>query len=211
MTKAPLNMEAALAKARHDFANADPAALAANAQVEDEVEDDRHRLSFPYFGEWYDVSWPSAEVSSRDSGDIPAITQVILLHYLLNAKGELLSGRWVSYRELPQGETYERAFHQRAIAPLEAAFGYDLNAFLKAGQAAGGEQARLGDASLYFRVLPRVSLLVVLWRGDDEVPPGGNILYDAAAGSYLPGEDLAYVGIALTARLLGARRGGLLT
>ncbi len=76
---------------------------------------------------------------------------------------------------------------------------------------AGGERARLGDGSFYFRVLPRLPLMCVLWLGDEDVPPGANILFDAAAGAYLPGEDLAYVGIALTARLLGAKRGALLT
>jgi hypothetical protein len=53
--------------------------------------------------------------------------------------------------------------------------------------------------------------MAILWNGDDEVPGGANIVFDAAAGEYLPGEDLAYLGIALAARLLGAKHGELLT
>jgi hypothetical protein len=216
----PLSVETALAKARQELSTADPALLAGRSYAQYfPGKDGRGHFLLPYFAESYLVDFPTGEIAlaaeqelpPAQRSSIPLITQVLLLHYLLNASGADLTGNWITYRELPQGSTYERAFRQRAVAPLEVSFGYDLDGFVAAGLAAGGERARLGDASFFFRVLPRVPLMCVLWLGDDEVPPGANILYDAAAGAYLHGEDLAYLGIALTARLLGARHGALLT
>jgi len=216
----PLNLKAALIKAQRELPGKDPAVIAGRANVDYEpAKVERGRFLLPYFGEWYALEFPDGHVSLASEQDrppaqrgaVPVITQVLLLHYLLNASGGRLAGTWVSYHELPQGQTYERAFQQRAIAPLEGAFGYDREGFIAAGVAAGGERARLGDASFYFRVLPKLPLMCILWTGDEDVPPGANILFDAAAGAYLPGEDLAYLGIALTARMLGAKRGALLT
>jgi hypothetical protein len=36
----------------------------------------------------------------------------------------------------------------------------------------------------------RVPVTIVLWRGDDEFAPDGNILFDANVSDYLPTEDI---------------------
>jgi len=38
-----------------------------------------------------------------------------------------------------------------------------------------------------------VPITFVLWRGDEEIPPSGNVLFDASIPSYLPVEDIAVV------------------
>jgi len=40
-------------------------------------------------------------------------------------------------------------------------------------------------------VLPRVHLAIILHRGDEEFPPAVSVLFDGAAGHYLPTDDLA--------------------
>ena len=37
---------------------------------------------------------------------------------------------------------------------------------------------------------PRVPITLVLWRGDDEFPPDGNILFDRSISDYLTTEDV---------------------
>jgi hypothetical protein len=43
----------------------------------------------------------------------------------------------------------------------------------------------LGDLSFTIRPLPRIPITIVLWRGDQEMPPGGNLLFDSTAIHYL--------------------------
>jgi hypothetical protein len=53
-----------------------------------------------------------------------------------------------------------------------------------------GEVVGYGDAAMRFPVLPRVPITAILWRGDDELPPSGQILFDAGITGYLPLEDI---------------------
>jgi hypothetical protein len=38
---------------------------------------------------------------------------------------------------------------------------------------------------------PRVPVTLVLWKGDEEVAPAGNVLFDGNIPDYLPTEDVA--------------------
>jgi hypothetical protein len=45
----------------------------------------------------------------------------------------------------------------------------------------------------------------VLWGGDDEFPPSGNILFDSSAPQFLPTEDFAVLASLLVAELKRAK------
>jgi hypothetical protein len=40
------------------------------------------------------------------------------------------------------------------------------------------------------QAFPRVALGMVLWKGDAEFPPEGNVLFDSSVTAYLPVEDI---------------------
>lgn len=147
--------------------------------------------------------------------------RILLLHYLLRADGTPPAGEWAAFRELPDGLFYAASFADRAETPLAAAFGgltasgepqaaggsvvkSGLGAFRTAAAAAGGEPFAAADVAFAFQVLPRLRLAVMLWQGDDEFPAQGKIVFDAAAGHYLPAEDLASLGGLLARRLISA-------
>lgn len=197
------NLADAYLKARAELVAADPLVLAGRADVQYlETGPARGEFLVPYFGETHRVRFPEATVWQE--GEVPAspVVHILLLHYLLSADGTYPSGLWVTFRQLPNAFPYESAFHQRAIAPLIAAFGHNLEAFRQAGLAAGGEPARTADASFYFRVLPHLPMMVQLWAADEELPASANILFDSRAGHQLPTEDLSGVGSILSRRIL---------
>jgi hypothetical protein len=101
---------------------------------------------------------------------------------------------------------YDTAFQQRAGLRIARLFGSDQQALMDAGRRLGGEPLEFGDASLLFRALPRVWMAVVLHVEDDEFPASANVLFDAAAGRYLPTEDLAVLGGLLASNLVKAAR-----
>ena len=111
----------------------------------------------------------------------------------------------------PDGLFYAASFAQRAEAPLAQAFGAGsggLEALRVAAAAAGGLPLELADAAYAFQALPRLALAALVWAGDDEFPAQASMVFDAAAGHYLPAEDLAGLGGLLARRLIG---GGTLT
>jgi len=143
----------------------------------------------------YRVTYPDGLVKSADTAEEPDHALCLLiLHYLGVADGQRLADRWVAFRELPGGLVYERVLRQRSEPPLVSAFGQNLGRFRAAGRALGGRPIDFGDAAFMIDALPRVRMSIILHRGDEEFPSTARVLYDGAAGHYLPTEDLAILG-----------------
>jgi hypothetical protein len=68
----------------------------------------------------------------------------------------------------------------------------------------GGRPASYGDVSVTIDGFRKVPVTLVLWRGDDEFPPEGNILLDSSISHYLPAEDIIFLCQTITWRLVKA-------
>lgn len=159
-------------------------------------------------GRRYRVAMPEAKVYDEATGsEASSTTSLILLHYLANADGSPVEGEWIPFRDIPGGNVYERAFRRQSIEPLAHAFGHDPEALLKAAAALQGTSSTLGDVSCVFQALPRLPMICILWRADEEQPAEASILFDASAPHYLPTEDLAALGRALAHGLIRAKGG----
>jgi uncharacterized membrane protein len=171
------------------------------------------RVLVPFFAVPHAVTHPGGEVTAGDE-PVPTAVRILLLHYLLRADGTPLAHDWCVFRDLPDGMFYAQAFAERGEKPIAAAFGgpaepaaeEGLGRFRAAAAALGGEPLKLADAAYAFQVLPRLPVAVLLWAGDDEFPARASIVFDSAAGHYLPAEDLAGIGGLLAGRL--ARKKG---
>lgn len=162
-------------------------------------------FELPFLGSRFRVTYPGGIVEPANADYPPKHAHsLLMLHYLAHADGHVMADRWATFRELPDGLMYDRAFRARVEPPLLAAFGSRPDLFRSASRALGGSPIDFGDAGFMFSVLPRVRMAVVLHLGDDEFPPAVRVLYDAAAGHYLPTEDLAVLGGLLVGALLKA-------
>jgi len=63
-----------------------------------------------------------------------------------------------------------------------------------------------GDKGAKILALPRVPVVLALWRGDDEFPPEGNVYFDGSVSSYLSTEDIAYLAGATVYRIISMAR-----
>jgi hypothetical protein len=151
----------------------------------------------------YNVRWPEIE-ACEGGAESPCRADIasLILFYLVTADGTPKAGRWISFRELPDGLFYHQAFQGYTGRRLAQHFGNDLAAFQQAARAAGGFSLSLGDASFSFRALPRVELAAVYWLGDEDIPANATILFDAAACHYLSTDGLAHLGSQLIGRLI---------
>jgi hypothetical protein len=194
----------ALAKARADWAVADAAACGGRAGCVWGADG----VVVPLLGVPHVVGHPGGKIRVESGHEAHVAVAVLLLHYLLGADGTPPAGAWNAYRELPDGLFYAVSFARRAEEPLARVFAGSrdaLDGFRAAARALRGDALTLGDASFRFVALPCVELAVVVWAGDDEEPGEARVLFDAAAGHYLPAEDLAGLGGQLAHRLTAAR------
>jgi len=205
--------KAAVALAVAELKKLNPKRVAGRSRSEYFYKDGQEGLVVPYFGQGRRLVWPEITVTPQTGpGEIPLTEQILILHYLTNTTGELLSGKDIDFRQVPEGSFYWSAFVSRAKKPLLQTFGRDLDLYLKVATSLGGVPVELGDAAARFMAFPLVPVTHVLWRGDEEFPSDGNILFDETIPRHLPTEDIAALAGASVYRLMGAahklRQGG---
>ena len=113
--------------------------------------------------------------------------RLLILQYLIQAKELPVVGKWVTEKELKNGEMFYRGVHSLEMFknPLEEKFGRRPDDFLKAGVSIGGIKVNYGDVGLTFQVLPRIPVLCILWAVDEEFPAKVNILFDPTIEDHL--------------------------
>ena len=159
----------------------------------------------------YAIQVPDFAIRRADTGQTPtAFTQALLLSYLVTADGTPPSGRWIAYRDLPDGMFYAQAFRSYAENRLVRELGTDgpgdegLEAFRRQAARLGGEAIAIGDAGYAFQLLPRARLAAVYWLGDEDFPSRASILFEDTAPHYLSTDGLAVLGSHLVNALVDA-------
>jgi hypothetical protein len=149
-------------------------------------------LRLKYFKFEYVINCYTGEINCLDSKEqVTSTVKVLILHYLINACKKPLSGKFISFKEIPGGGSiYYQTFQKRAIVPLIKTFSKDFLKFYGACEKLEGKKEKLGHASVTLKVFPLVPVTYVIWQGDEEVADSGTILFDESITSYLPAEDI---------------------
>ncbi|UCC16440.1 MAG: DUF3786 domain-containing protein [Dehalococcoidales bacterium] len=156
-----------------------------------------------YLDEEYSIALPVMDVSKENEKDeVPFREKILLLHYLAQAKGTPPSGKYITFRELPEGPVYFRTFSKRTIQPLVEHFGKEPDRLVEIGKDFGGVTSDLGDTSIVIPAFSRVPVTIVLWKSDDEFPPEGSVIFDGNIQDYLTTEDVTVMSEIITWKLV---------
>jgi len=179
---------------REQLALADPEDIARRCGLEYSAE--TKEFVVPVFGQGFSVNFPSMKVmeETSDHHEGSPWLQALVMHYFRTADGFPIEGTWISFRDLPGGMHYEKAFQGYSGDQLAKAFGNDLQRLDRAARMAKGKPIQLGDVGYSFAALPRVPLAVCYWAGDEDFPPAAKVLFDRSASHYLPSDALATLG-----------------
>lgn len=229
------NYLSALDKAREEFGAGDPVLMSdCSGAMFNEKDKGEGVFKLTYLNQDYLVTFPRGEISFADlekddikekaksgcgrpyeggqdidySGKTILISdQVLILYYLRYASGLPPRGRWINFLELPNGSHHYSCFIEDAINPMiNKMAGYEKE-FYQGVKALGGEKIDTGDFGAVIPVFPKISMAFVIWEGDDEFPPKGNILFDSVISTYLDTASVYVLGINASMRLIN--KGGL--
>ncbi|MBM3130786.1 MAG: DUF3786 domain-containing protein [Chloroflexi bacterium] len=201
-TSPPDKMLAQVTALRAALRERDPRDLALRSGAE--FGDGILRLQF--FGEPYLVTFPDFEVRAEATNKVcSSYRAAMFLFYLQTADGAPLAGKWIAFRDLPDGMFYHRAYQGYSGDRLARAINNRVEVFVRAAQNLGGLKLDLGDAAFAFDALPRVRVAALYYAGDEDFPATANVLFDESASHYLPTEALAIVGNTLVDRLIRAQ------
>jgi len=165
----------------------DPQKIAVHSWTQ--FDEQKSVFSVKYLNETYQVSYPDGAVSFA-GGVVPVAAKIVILHYLLTVDEQALTGKIISFKEVPGGMIYLQPFEGRVLGAFKAIFGKNAALLEKAAAKVGGRKAGYGDSSVTIDVLPKLPVTYVIWEGDEEVKPNGTVLFDALVQNCLPTEDL---------------------
>ena len=159
-------------------------------------------LEIPFLGVPHRVR---ADDVTALSGEAPSVwVKVFLYIYATRAKGTPPAGRWAAFRELPNTVSKSKSFEEAAGEIAEEFSGRE-EALAQAARSLGGEPVPFGSADFAFRfqALPRVELLLLYWRGEEEFGARAAVLVDAGVLDYLDQEALVFLAEAFSRKLRG--------
>ena len=191
---------------KKELENKNPKRIASLSGADFEVDSGGNAiLTFDFLNRKVDITWPDLDLSFKASGEeVPIQQQVLLLHYLNGSKGSEIVGKWIAYQEVPDGKFYLDAFLRRAKNPMVQGFGNQPELLVKlATEVYDARPLDQGDLSVVVQAFPFVPVALIIWKGDDEFPPEGTILFDRSIPGILSAEDIAWLAGMIVYPLLG--------
>jgi hypothetical protein len=155
-------------------------------------EDSSANLIIPFIKDEIIITYPKVSLTYKNKDlELSLWYKILLLHYLIQAKGTPASGQQITFKQITGGLAYYPAFHRRSIKPVIKSYGNNLNKYIIAAERIGGVKSDFSKYSIFFQVFPKVTVIFNLWEGDDELPADGNIIFDSSITDYLTTEDIA--------------------
>ncbi len=130
----------------------------------------------------------------KDEQSAPMWLAILVVHYLNNADGGVPTGKLKHFREFKDCQFYEPAFNQSTKRVLAQHFGADTELMRQAGIKLGGKEIPTGDVGIELSYFPLLPITCILWKGDEEFPAEGSVLFDETAERFLSPEDMAVAG-----------------
>ena len=152
-----------------------------------------------YLGRNYAIGMP--DVRFHPDGLSP-VEQILVLHYLTSTGDIPARADFASYKDLPNGMFYYSAFRRNGPAAILGYYGASPERIVPAAEALDGRQSTYGDVSVELDILPRITMAIALFKGDDEFPPEVSLLFKSDIACYLPLEDISLLGGVVARKLI---------
>lgn len=139
-------------------------------------------LIVPLLGTTYRISHPDC-IFTADCDDtlgvsVPAV-QVLLLRLVLLGKPAPETNDFVTFRELPWGEVYQKSFAQRITNRAAYIFGASPGMFRIAAQKLGGRPIAQGDTAYEFDFTENYRMQLIIQTPEGDAPAHAQVLYSA--------------------------------
>jgi len=122
---------------------------------------------------------------SENNHPANAYFPIFIVHYLLSIGEANIQNQWISEKDIPGGATFFRGPHAVPTKLVTNQFQNDIQAFSRRCSSLQGDPIDMGDAAFRFEITPRIPVVMLYWRGDEDFGPEARILFDRSICQYL--------------------------
>ena len=127
----------------------------------------------------------------------------LTLLYLTHAKDIYPSYKWIGLSGIRWGDFFFRGSHKLPLNELASKYSKDIENFYRHAFSLGGIKVNYGgDASVCLWPFPKLPVIYILWKEDDEFPAHTTLLFDETAEKHIVLEGLWGIAFFTTYQLL---------
>lgn len=147
-------------------------------------------------GQQIEIALSTREIRGRSDlgrqlvGKLGRYSHLSVLNALLCNRDLPPAQKWVRPTDLPNGGIFARGTHVLPLRAVSTRFDHEPERVTFRAVQLGGHREDFGDFSIRLHPVPRVPVVVILWKGDDEFPARASLLFDAACHHQLPTDIL---------------------
>ncbi len=160
---------------------------------------EENRVAMGLLGEMFTVSHPDFTVVGPSP--LTNAERILLLRYLVDGRAAVSGGQYLTYREFPWGEVYLRQFTGRCINRFAFSYGGKPDLLRQVMEKLPARPLQRSDCGWEVELMPGLFVQLLLWLGDEEFPPNGQILFSDNFRFAFTAEDLANAGDILLSRM----------
>ncbi len=159
------------------------------------------------FGQKLYISVKDEKISSNSAignflvNNLSYLSKLSILWYLIQAKEISLSGNLVKPSKFQGGNIYLKGSHKLPLDTIAEKFGKNSEEFFYKGMTIGGCKLGYGDFSLQLLPFPRVPVVFIIWKGDEEFPSNCSLLVDSTCELHLP-IDIIWATVMMSTNLM---------
>ena len=184
-----------------DLAKMDPEDVCRRAQCR--YHAGQQCFNLDVWGDVFSVYPQEGVVRCQSENDHPANSYfpIFIVHYLLSIGEVEIENQWISEKDIPGGEAFFRGPHAVPTHLVTNRFQNDIEAFSHRCSGLSGEPIDMGDAAFCFEITPRIPVVMLYWRGDEDFGPEARILFDRSICAYLALDVIYALVVELCARV----------
>ncbi|MHB8172496.1 MAG: DUF3786 domain-containing protein [Thermincolia bacterium] len=162
-------------------------------------------IIFPYFGRDVRLDLATGNISAEEIL-LSDSDKIIIWNYLVNARGNEPTGKWVGFAEIPGAQNHQQMFKRNSTEPLAQTFGTEADSFSRAATGLGGQEVKLGDLGYVLKVFPKVLVAVSIYLADEEFPASANLVFDEAIIEELDVPNIYTLGNEIARKLCASQK-----
>ena len=172
--------------------NISPQEITVNSRAE--YDHDKKQVSVNVFNERFTIDLEKQIITGPAQEKVSPLLPLFLLHYLACAKDIPLYNKPVSPSQLKGGIFFFRGAHELPLDKIAEKFANNTEKFLDKGIKLGGEKVKFGDAAVKLNLLPRVPVVFILWKKDEEFESQVNLILDKSVEEQM-NLDILFLGL----------------
>ena len=170
------------------FQAGDPSEMAARCRL----PFDGKTFTITLLGDSFTLSHPDFAVAGDRAPTNPE--RILFLRYLLDGRYVEPSGAYLTYREFPWGEVYLQQFTGRCIKRFAFSYASRPETLHQVMARLPAVPIKRGDVGYQLTLMEGLTMQFILYLGDEEFPPNGQILFSDNFRYAFTAEDMANIG-----------------